>query len=104
MNTRAIGLEALGLTGEDWGPCYAEQFTHAEFSAAWRGAVPCPSEAAITAAAAPIIANDAIKSEILAIEATMTKRRIREAVLGTDGGWLAAREADIVALRAQLTP
>jgi len=31
-------------------------------------------------------------------------RRVREAVLGTDGGWPAALNAKVTALRAQLTP
>ena len=43
-----------------------------------------------------------IKSEIATLEATITSRRIREAILGTDNGWLANQEAAIAALRAQL--
>ena len=40
--------------------------------------------------------------QIRAIEATITPRRMREAILGTDNGWLAAREAEIAVLRGQL--
>ena len=36
------------------------------------------------------------------LEAQITPRRIREAVLGADGGWLAQQEAAIDALRGQL--
>lgn len=43
-----------------------------------------------------------IKAEIAALEALITPRRTREAILGTDGGWLAQQEAAIAALRAQL--
>jgi hypothetical protein len=43
-----------------------------------------------------------ILSDIYALEASITPRRTREAILGTDNGWLAAQEATIAALRAQL--
>lgn len=48
-------------------------------------------------------AADLIKLQIAELETTVTPRRIREAVLGIDGGWLAALDAQIAALRAQLT-
>lgn len=38
-------------------------------------------------------------SAIAVLEATVTPRRMREALLGTDGGWLAGVEARIAALR-----
>lgn len=41
-------------------------------------------------------------SQILAIEATITNRRLREALLGTDGGWLKSADDQIAALRASL--
>lgn len=43
-----------------------------------------------------------IKSDIAGLEATITPRRIREAILGNGGSWLAEQEAAIAALRAQL--
>lgn len=43
-----------------------------------------------------------ILAQIAAIEDTITQRRLREAILGTDGGWLAAQEDEIIALRTQL--
>lgn len=43
-----------------------------------------------------------IKVEIAKIEATITPRRTREAILGTDNGWLADQEAAIALLRQQL--
>lgn len=43
-----------------------------------------------------------IKAEIASLEATITSRRTREAILGTDNGWLANVESQIAALRAQL--
>jgi hypothetical protein len=49
----------------------------------------------------PVVVRD-IKAEIAALEATVTPRRIRESILGTDNGWLAGVDAQISALRAQL--
>ena len=46
---RADALEQLGLAEQDWGPCYASEFSHAQFAAGWRGDKPVPSEAAIAA-------------------------------------------------------
>lgn len=43
-----------------------------------------------------------IKSDIAALEATITPRRTREAILGTDNGWLADVELQIGQLRQQL--
>jgi hypothetical protein len=40
--------------------------------------------------------------EISAIESTITDRRIREAILGIDGGWLANVNDQIAALRKTL--
>lgn len=47
-------------------------------------------------------ASDAIKEKIAELEAQVTDRRIREAVLGVDGGWLKEQDAKISALRSQL--
>lgn len=48
-------------------------------------------------------ANDLIKEQIAELEKQHTDRRIREAVLGLDNGWLASLNAQIAALRARLT-
>lgn len=40
--------------------------------------------------------------QIADFEATITSRRTRDAILGTDHGWLANVEAQIAALRSQL--
>lgn len=42
------------------------------------------------------------KADIQVIEMTITPRRTREAILGTDNGWLAEQEAAIAILRAEL--
>lgn len=47
--------------------------------------------------------NDINRMEIARLEATVTPRRLREAVLGIDGGWLANLNSQIAALRASLT-
>lgn len=40
--------------------------------------------------------------QILLLEAEITPRRLREAVLGTDNGWLADKEAEIAIERVKL--
>lgn len=48
-------------------------------------------------------AGDAqIKTHIMQLEATITNRRICEAILGTDGGWLENVRTEIATLRAEL--
>jgi len=47
--------------------------------------------------------DQAIKAQIAGLESQQTPRRIREAALGTDGGWLARLDEQIAALRAKLT-
>lgn len=61
------------------------------------------AHAAAVAANAPIEARHEKNIAILALEASITERRKREAIL-TDTGkaWLAAKEAEIAALRATL--
>ena len=44
----------------------------------------------------------AASAEIDRLESEVTQRRLREAALGTDDGWLAAQEALIAAERAKL--
>lgn len=43
-----------------------------------------------------------IKEEIRQLEVTQTERRLREAIAGTDNGWLVALETQIETLRSQL--
>lgn len=43
-----------------------------------------------------------ILRQISALEISITLRRQRESILGTDNGWLANVDAQIAALRAQL--
>lgn len=57
------------------------------------------AEEAAAAAAAPRLA---ILAEIAALEVQQTPRRIREAVLGLDGGWLSSIGSEIETLREQL--
>jgi hypothetical protein len=47
-------------------------------------------------------AEQVIKGQIATLETSVTPRRMREAVLGTDAGWLADVDVQIAALRAQL--
>ncbi len=48
-------------------------------------------------------ANSAIKKQIAALEEKQTTRRMSEAVLGIDNGWLANIRAQITELRNSLT-
>lgn len=52
---------------------------------------------------APLSGNALIFQQIAAMEATITPRRMREAALGTDGGWLKTVDVEITALRKTLT-
>ena len=45
---------------------------------------------------------DLIRQQIVELEVKQSDRRIREAVLGIDGGWLANLNGQIESLRAQL--
>jgi hypothetical protein len=51
---------------------------------------------------APPTAQQLTLAEIHTLEATITPRRLREALLGTDNGWLASIDAQIATLRAGL--
>jgi hypothetical protein len=55
---------------------------------------------AISAYVAP--AGPSIKEQIFALEMTITTRRLREATLGIDSGWLLSINNQIAALRAQI--
>lgn len=46
--------------------------------------------------------NDLIASQIAELEATITPRRMREAAIGTDGGWLKEVDEQIATLRKTL--
>lgn len=46
---------------------------------------------------------DLTKQQIVLLEASITNRRLREAILGVDNGWLANVNQQIADLRAQLT-
>jgi len=51
----------------------------------------------------PLTPNQITISQIVALESTVTERRIRESVLGIDDGWLQSLNDKIVALRVDLT-
>lgn len=50
----------------------------------------------------PLVGNDLLKSQIASLEAEITDRRLREAVLGIDGDWLKDQDAKISKLRSML--
>lgn len=47
--------------------------------------------------------RELILAQIAALESQITVRRTREAILGTDGGWLANIDTQIAVLRAELS-
>jgi hypothetical protein len=49
------------------------------------------------------IPNWDLISEILKLEQTITPRRLREAILGVDNGWLQKTEKQIAALRSKFS-
>lgn len=51
----------------------------------------------------PPSANQSILNQIVDLEATVTPRRLREAVLSADSGWLAGVNEQIAALRRRLS-
>lgn len=79
----------------------------ARFHATSEGNIPFTAEEELKwdaqeTAAAQELPKIEIKNMIASVESLITPRRTREAILGTDGGWLAQQEAAIAALRAQL--
>lgn len=48
--------------------------------------------------------NTPLLEQIIALEATMTPRRLREAMLGVDNGWLISLNSQITTLRQGLQP
>lgn len=73
-----------------------------DYIAEWNLAVTKPTDSEISAAEVVADSNESIKLQILLLEETVTERRIREAVLGTDDGWLKDLNAQVAALRAKL--
>ena len=101
---RALALSQLGLNDQDWGPCYGSEFTHAQFTAKWRGSVACPSEADIESAwvsAKSTLDKDATNAPIKAQIASLDTKRIRPLAEG-DTVFLAKLNDQIKILRAQL--
>lgn len=79
----------------------------ARFHATVEGSIPFTPEEELEWDAQELAASQeqpklAIKADIAALEATITSRRTREAILGTDNGWLADIESQIETLRSQL--
>jgi hypothetical protein len=91
VNTN-IPSDALKISDEQWQDCLNNQGLRK---------VDVATKTIITCIPTPSN-NGLIKQQIVALEATVTSRRIREAALGTDGGWLRNLDSQIAALRAQL--
>ncbi|TXH90357.1 MAG: hypothetical protein E6Q78_05300 [Rhodoferax sp.] len=48
------------------------------------------------------VAPPTLKEQIAILEASVTPRRLREAAIGIDNGWLASVDGQITALRGQI--
>tara|TARA_R110000803_G_scaffold438_1_gene1465 strand:+ start:349 stop:651 length:303 start_codon:yes stop_codon:yes gene_type:complete len=72
------------------------------FIAAWTSSESQPTDAEIASVDDSPPVAIAAQLEIERLEAEVTPRHFREAILGTDGGWLAAQDALIAAERAKL--
>ena len=55
-----------------------------------------------TASTVTVSSNESVLKSIFDLEATITPRRLRDSILGTDSGWLESIEAQISALRTKL--
>lgn len=101
---KADALVLLGLSNQDWGPCYGDDFTHAEFSEKWRGSVACPSETEIDAARLKVVAEATRVQKVIDVKAQIAIldiKRIRPLAEG-DTMYLAKLNEQVVALRAKL--
>ena len=56
-------------------------------------------EANILRAPIPLTPKQTANNAIVLLEASVTDRRLREAILGTDGGWLSNINAQIASMR-----
>jgi len=92
-----MGLDRLVKNAD-----YGFAGTYENLQASWRDARPIPTLAEIEAACFIAEENNTILTQIKEIEDTITQRRVREAVLGVDYGWLAGKEAAIKTLRGGL--
>lgn len=87
LSWRGVNDDYVAQTGE---VLFSQIATPAQLTAVFSGYVSAASKASID-------------QQIAALEAKMTPRRIREAANGTDNGWMKALDAQIAALRTQLT-
>lgn len=67
---------------------------------AWPGVMPSQSDQDAWTAEYAVV--EAAMAEITRLEAEITPRRVREAILGTDSDWLKNQEAEIATQRGKL--
>ncbi len=92
--SRAAALEHLGLGDQSFGPCYADEYTHAEFVANWRGSVPAPSESQIDTAKLAVAKKMRRASLSLSCRAAITSGFVSNA-LGTSHTYSSDIESQI---------
>jgi hypothetical protein len=92
----SIPADAVEITAEEHAALLAGQSSGKVITADAEGR-PCLAEPA------PLTPNQITLGKIAELEASVTDRRIREAVLGIDNGWLANVNAQIDALRNNLS-
>ncbi|MDX2094373.1 MAG: hypothetical protein SFW64_00275 [Alphaproteobacteria bacterium] len=89
-----IPVDAVAITAEEYAAVFEAQAVGKMIAADANG-----NPVAIVPPPPP---PPTILEQIVAIERTITDRRRDEAILGEDGGWLAARRNEIALLRSQL--
>ena len=95
-------FEAAGTLPDDVVQVEEDDFIAATACRAAGGAFSF-SDGVLTCVEVPVNCNAQILAEIADLESTATPRRIREAALGTDDGWLLALDEQISELRKKLT-
>jgi len=68
----------------------------------WNLPAPIPTDAELLEAEPLGLGNQQAKAIITSLESQITLRRLREALLGKDGGWLANLENQIISERAKI--
>ena len=89
-----IPADAIELTEDQYQAALTIRSTGREFSIA--------NDGSVLAVDPPPPPPPTVLEQIRTLESKVTQRRLREALLGTDGGWLAGIDAQIADLRAQI--
>ena len=100
MSNIGRGLEKLGFTKDDY---LLEDYSDGKgIIITWQSDKAQPSDAEIKTAGDEWQTRWDIQADINRLESAITSRRYREAIAGTDGGWMANQESLIATERGKL--